>query len=84
MADLVRSTSGMLLRSIDTVRELVVAYAPDLPLDYDSEIIDVFGAILGLAYPFGSLLPRLKALGSLASQTKPSLPSQTGDGGTMS
>ena len=85
LAALVRSTSGMLLGSIDTVRELVVAYAPDLPLDYDSEIIDVFGAILGLAYPFGSILGKLGnliALGSQAKQTAQSLPSQPGESGT--
>ena len=87
LAALVRSTSGMLLGSIDTVRELVVAYAPDLPLDYDSEIIDVFSAILGLAYPFGSILGKLGhliALGSQAKQTAPSLPSQPGADGMTS
>ena len=84
LADLVRSLSGMLLGSIETVTGLLAEYAPDLPLldAYDSEILDAFSAVLGLAYPFGSLLPRLRALGSLASPTKPSSPSQPGADGT--
>jgi hypothetical protein len=85
LAALVRSVSGMLLGSIETVTGLLAEYAPDLPLEdaYDSEILEAFGAVLGLAYPFGSLLPRLRALGSLASQTTQNLPSRPGGDGTM-
>lgn len=83
LATLVRSVSGMLLGSIEIVTGLVAEYAPDLPLAdaYDSEILDTFSAVLGLAYPFGSLLPRLRALGSLAKPTTPNLPLQPGADG---
>ena len=55
LAALVRSVSGMLLGSIEIVTGLLADYAPDLPLEdaYDSEILEAFGAVLGLAYPFG-------------------------------
>ena len=83
LAGIVRSVSGMLLGSIDTVRKLTVAYVGDgIPLDYDSDALDVFSAVLGLAYPFGSLLPRLRQLGSLAKPTVQSSPSPSGADGT--
>ena len=84
LAGLVRSVSGMLLGSIETVTGLLAEYDPALPLEdaYDSEKLEAFSAVLGLAYPFGSLLPRLRALGSLAKPTKQSLPSQPGADGT--
>ena len=83
LAGLVRSVSGMLLGSIETVTGLLAEYDPALPLEdaYDSEKLEAFSAVLGLAYPFGSLLPRLRALGSLARPTKQSLPSQPGADG---
>ena len=85
LAGIVRSVSGMLLGSIETVRELTVAYVgDDIPLDYDSDALDVFSAVLGLAYPFGSLLPRLRALGSLARPTAQSSPLPPGGDGTTS
>lgn len=60
---LVRTVSGKLLQSVDLIGELVAAYDSDLKtaLDdaYDSEILDAFVAILGLAYPFGSTIQRL-------------------------
>jgi hypothetical protein len=85
LAALVRSVSGMLLGSIETVRELTVAYVgEDIPLDYDSDALDVFSAVLGLAYPFGSLLPRLRALGSLGKPTAQSSPSRPGGDGMTS
>ena len=84
LANLVRSVSGMLLGSIDTVTGLLAEYDPSLPLvdAYDSEILDAFGSVLGLAYPFGSLLPRLRALGSLAKPIKPNSPLPSGGDGT--
>ena len=84
LANLVRSVSGMLLGSIETVTGLLAEYDPSLPLDdaYDSEILDAFSAVLGLAYPFGSLLPRLRQLGSLAKPTVQSSPSPSGADGT--
>lgn len=72
LAGVVRSASGMLLRSIDTVKDLVLAYAPGLSgaLDdaYDSEILEAFTAVLGLAYPFGQLVQRIKSLGTNVRQ----------------
>jgi len=68
LANLVRSVSGKLINSVDILRELTVEYAPELaePLDeaYDSEMLDVFTAVLGLAYPFGGLISRLGELGA--------------------
>lgn len=65
---LVRTMSGTLLRSIDIVADLVVDYAPELkPVienAFEDDILDAFVSILGLAYPFGSILPRIRAIGS--------------------
>ena len=71
LATLVRSVSGMLLGSIEIVTGLLADYAPELPLEdaYDSEILEAFTEVLGLAYPFGSILGKLRAIGSQASQT---------------
>lgn len=67
LAGLVRSVSGKLLGSIDIIGELVVAYAPTLETavadGYDSEIMDAFTKVLGLAYPFGPLMDRLLGIG---------------------
>ena len=86
LAALVRSVSGMLLGSIEIVAGLLADYAPDLPLEdaYDSEILEAFGAVLGLAYPFGSLLPRLRQFGQLGTPTAQSSPLPPGDSGTTS
>ena len=73
VAGLVRSVGGTLLQSIDLVKGLVIAYAPrlgDAVEDaYDSEILEAFGHILELAYPFGGLIRRLKELGSQSGRT---------------
>ena len=71
LAALVRSVSGMLLGSIEIVTGLLADYAPDLPLEdaYDSEILEAFTEVLGLAYPFGSLLAKVRTIGSKVSQT---------------
>ena len=70
LANVVRSVSGLLLHSIDTVKALLAEYAPHLPLDdaYDSEILDAFTEVLSLAYPFGELLTKVRQIGS---QRKP-------------
>jgi hypothetical protein len=70
LANLVRSVSGKLLGSVDIIVDLVAAYDPALgaAVDdaYDSEILDAFVSILGLAYPFGSTINRLMTqIGSL-------------------
>ena len=72
LANLVRSVSDLLLNSVDMITDLVRSYAPDLPLDdaYDSEIMDAFTEVLSLAYPFGSLLTKIRGLS--ARQTRQS------------
>ena len=66
LAGLVRGVGGTLIQSVDLLYTLVIAYAPQLeqPLEdaYDSEMLDVFVKILGLAYPFGSVLETLGTL----------------------
>ena len=71
LATLVRSVSGMLLGSIEIVTGLLADYAPELPLAdaYDSEILEAFTEVLGLAYPFGALLGKLRVIGSKANLT---------------
>ena len=73
IAQLVRAVGGMLLQSIDTVKMLLIAYAPGLQANideaYDSEILDAFTEVLGLAYPFGGLIRKLRDLGSESSRT---------------
>ncbi len=58
--------SAKVLRSVDIVVSLVADYAPELPLEeaYESEIVEVFWAVLGLAYPFGweGLAERIRGL----------------------
>lgn len=71
-----------LLGSIDAAFELLLAYAPHLQRDrerleeeaFDSEIIDAFMAVLGLAYPFGAAAGRLLSLSSSGSKTLPTIP----------
>jgi hypothetical protein len=64
LANVVRSVSGLLLTSIDTVKALLASYAPTLPLEnaYDSEIMAAFTEVLGLAFPFGSLVKKIRGL----------------------
>jgi hypothetical protein len=64
LAGLVRSVSGLLLTSIDNVKTLLASYAPELPLDdaYDSEIMNAFAEVLTLAFPFGSLINKVRGL----------------------
>jgi hypothetical protein len=71
LAALVRSVSGQLLGSVEILTGLVADYAPGLPLEdaYDSEVLEAFTAILGLAYPFGSMLDRLRTIGLANPQT---------------
>jgi len=63
LANVVRSVSGLLLNSIDTVKALLASYAPDLPEEafaFDSEILAAFTEILGLAFPFGSVAKKIR------------------------
>jgi len=87
VAGLVRSVGGTLLQSIDLVKGLVIAYAPRLgeavEEAYDSEILEAFGHILELAYPFGGLIRRLKELGSQSDRTTQNSRGQRGASGKV-
>ena len=73
LGSLVRSVSGKLLGSVDIICALVIAYDDriEASLDdaYDSEIMDAFVGVLGLAYPFGSTVTKL--IQQIGSTTKP-------------
>jgi hypothetical protein len=83
VSGLIGSVTGLLFHSIDTVADLLFDYAPDLRakkeeiLDeaYDSEIVEAFLKVLGLAYPFGSALSQVKRLVELGSQSDQTSPS---------
>lgn len=66
LAGLVRQLAATVTGAIDTMAELLFAYAPELTAQretaYDSEILEAFTAVLELAYPFGSLLEKLASL----------------------
>ena len=81
LAELVKSLSGLLIGSIDTLVDLLIAYSPELTAAraaieenaFDSEILEAFAAVLGLAFPFGTwkgqlgtLINQLSAIGSTA------------------
>lgn len=56
---LVRQVAPLIAESPDIVVDLLCSYAGTTEIDldevYDSEIMDAFVAVLGLAYPFASL-----------------------------
>ncbi len=66
LAGLIRSGSSLLLHSIDKVKELLLEYAPNISdvIDeaYDSEVMAAFLEVLKLAYPFGTLLDKVRRL----------------------
>lgn len=65
--------------SVDTIRELVIEYSPELEAQgdairesaYDSEFVKAFTEVIKLAYPFGQLIQGLnmKKAGSKAKRT---------------
>ena len=67
---IVTSLTDQLLRSPDLLVGLILDYAPELKADaetikaecYDSEILQAFTGILGLAYPFGPMLGKVASL----------------------
>ena len=62
LANVVRSVSGLLLNSVDTIKGLLASYAemPDLDNAYDSEIVEAFTGVLALAFPFGSVTRKIR------------------------
>ena len=75
---------ALLVTAPDLLIELFFAYAPDLAANqeaildtaYDSELIAAFTAVLGMAYPFGSLAKLATSLAS-GSTPKLSMPTST-------
>jgi hypothetical protein len=73
---LLGSATDAALGSIDTIFELLCGYAPEVEKDaervldeaYDSEIVDAFKEVLGLAYPFGRMASMVKGLIQLGSR----------------
>lgn len=72
LGNLIRSVMGRVLRAPDIVADFLVDYAPNLKDavedGYDSEIIEAFIQVVGLAYPFGSAVQRLATQIGLAQQ----------------
>lgn len=63
IGNIIESVKGALINSLDTVLDLVCAYAPEIHQDrarieeeaYDQEIVEAFLRILSLAFPLGAL-----------------------------
>lgn len=76
ISGLVQQLGTLVVRSPDTVIELLLAYAPQLEEAlsgeecYDSELIAAFIEVLRLAYPFGGLLNLVASLGSGGAAAK--------------
>ncbi len=72
---IVRSAGGTLLNSMDVLVDLVCGYAPAIAADlerlqeeaYDSEFLEAFTVVLGLAYPFGAQVRMLARLATSQS-----------------
>ena len=71
LTEALRPVGNLLLNGMDDMIALIMAYSPQIAADrerieneaYDSEILGAFTAILGLAYPFGSIVTSLERLG---------------------
>jgi len=78
LGGLLDTLRGVLLRSPDTLLEMLYAYSPLLKADsarieaeaFDDEVMLAFVEVLRLAYPFESLMSFLSGLGSKATETK--------------
>ena len=91
----VATVQDTIVGSVDIITSLVIDYSPELQANkkrlmaeaYDSEIVEAFGEVLKLAYPFGPLvstLIRLTKTGSPPPQTGQNSPAPNGDSGTTS
>lgn len=78
----IRNAAQVALSSVDDVLEMTFAYSPALAKErkriqeeaYDSEIVEAFTAILGLAFPFGALATPLRRLTANGVPTPRRLP----------
>lgn len=75
---ILRAVSETVVGSVSILTGLLFAYSPELAADrerieaecYDSELMDALVVVLGLAFPFGSVIGRLMALsGQTTRQT---------------
>lgn len=82
VAHLVQQVAMQVNGAMDRMADLLLAYSPELAADheyveenaYDSELLEGFTAVLGLAYPFGSLLKQLQTLAATGRNTRRTLP----------
>jgi hypothetical protein len=79
LRDLIGAVRPLLFDFIDTVRGLVVAYAPSLRERiedaYDDEVIAAFLAIVRVAFPLGEIQRAVSLITNLGSPTPPTTPS---------
>lgn len=67
IGEVISTFQDVVMGSVDLITDLVLDYSPDLHADkkqllldgYDSEIVEAFGEVLKLAYPFGPLVTGL-------------------------
>lgn len=76
----VESVSQLLITAPDLLIEILFSYSPELRANqevimdaaYDSELIPAFATVLGMAYPFGSLVSLIRlASGAMRPQSVP-------------
>jgi hypothetical protein len=82
---LVRNLSGLVVGSVETITRLLFDYAPNIKADqkaiedsaYESELLEAFVGVLGLAFPFGVWGKRagqvVQQLSEIGSQSSPTL-----------
>ncbi len=79
VAGLIESFAKKLTGSVDILVDLIFSYSPALRKDaerideeaYDSEILEAFWAVAGLAFPFGSLIQRVRGLAERGQSQEP-------------
>jgi hypothetical protein len=70
ISGIIATFQDVLMGSVDIITDLVLDYSPTLQAEkkhiltesYDSEIVEAFGEVLKLAYPFGPLVAGLVRL----------------------
>ncbi|MCB8942541.1 MAG: hypothetical protein H6658_02075 [Ardenticatenaceae bacterium] len=78
IANIVEQVAVQVNGAIDRMADLLISYSPEMTADrsyidenaYDSQILDGFTAVLGLAYPFGSLMKQLQTLVATGRSTR--------------
>ena len=78
IANIVEQVAVQVNGAVDRMADLLISYSPEMTADrdyieeeaYDSQILDGFTAVLGLAYPFGSLMKQLQTLAATGRSTR--------------